>query len=73
MLDILAGYKRYFEILRKMQESDLMFKLFKRKTISYFVVVSIDFKERIYRSGTCIFSGHHFGKVNDQFAFMILF
>ena len=50
-----------------------MFKLFKRKIISYFVVVSIDFKERIYRSGTFIISGHHFGKVNDQFAFMILF
>ena len=40
----LAGYELYFDILQKMLESGLMFK---RKTISYFVVVIIHFKERI--------------------------
>ena len=48
--------------------------MFKRKTISYFVVVIIHFKKRIYESdASFIISGRHFEKVNEQFAFMILF
>ena len=41
--------------------------MFKQKTISYFVVVSIHFKERIYENSTLfVISRHHFGKVNEQ-------
>ena len=48
--------------------------MFKRKTISYFAVVIIHFKERIYEIGTSfMISRNHFGKVNEKFAFMILF
>ena len=48
--------------------------MFKQKAISYFVVVNIHFKERICGSGiSFITSGHHFGKVNEKFAFMTLF
>ena len=38
------------------------------------MVVSIHFEEKIDGSGTSlIIFRHHFGKVNEQFAFMILF
>ena len=49
VLNIFAGYEWYFDILRQMQESELMFK---RKTFSYFLVVIIHLKEGIWEIGT---------------------
>ena len=43
-LDIFVSCEWYFDILRKMYESESMYK---QKTFSYFVVLIIHFKERI--------------------------